>query len=127
MGHDDKTPAPLTGDAAAIRDFAMGFPEAHEDFPWGERAIKVRKKAFVFMGSGGGSGEGFGLSVKLPHSNEYALDYPFTEPTHYGLGRHGWVSAKFGSGEALPMDLLRAWITESYKAVAPKTLAKLVD
>jgi predicted DNA-binding protein (MmcQ/YjbR family) len=37
------------------------------------------------------------------------------------------VSAKFGPGEALPMDLLRAWITESYKAVAPKTLAKTVD
>jgi hypothetical protein len=87
MGHDDNTPAPLTGDAAALRDFAMGFPEVHEDFPWGERAIKVRKKAFVFIGAG----EGIGLSVKLPHGNEYALDYPFTKPTHCGLGRHGWV------------------------------------
>ena len=123
MGTADKVPSALTGEAAEIRDFAMGFPEAHEDSPWGERAIKVRKKAFVFISAN----EGVGLSVKLPHSKDYALDYPFTEPTHYGLGRHGWVSAKFAPGEALPLDLLRAWISESYKAVAPKTLAKTVE
>ena len=23
----------------ALRDFAMRYPEAHEDFPWGERVI----------------------------------------------------------------------------------------
>jgi hypothetical protein len=32
-----------------VRAFAKGFPEAHEDFPWGESAIKVRGKVFVFM------------------------------------------------------------------------------
>jgi len=114
-------PASLDGAAAAIRDFALGFPEAREDRPWGERAIRVRDKTFVFMG--GGDGGPFGLSVKLPLSREFALDYPFTEPTHYGLGRHGWVSARFEPGRDLPDDLLRACITESYCAVAPKRLA----
>ena len=122
-GTDDKTPPTLSGEAAELRTFAMGFLETTEDFPWGERAFKVRKKVFVFMGAS----DGVGLSVKLPRSREFALDYPFTEPTHYGLGRHGWVSARFSPGAELPMDLLRAWITESYRAVAPKTLAKQVN
>ena len=38
----------------------------------------------------------------------------------YGLGDSGWVSVKFGPG--LPFDMLRDWIDESYRAVAPKKL-----
>ena len=121
----EKKPAKLTKAEDAIRKFALGFPEATEDFPWGERAIKVRGKAFVFMGGGGGAP--FGLSVKLPESKEFALEYRFTEPTHYGLGRHGWVSSKFEAGEDLPDDLLRGWIAESFRAVAPKTLVKQLE
>jgi hypothetical protein len=34
---------------AALRALALAYPESHEDFPWGHRAIKVRGKAFVFM------------------------------------------------------------------------------
>ena len=33
----------------ALRNAAMTYPEAHEDFPWGEVAIKVSKKVFLFM------------------------------------------------------------------------------
>ena len=29
---------------AALRKVALGYPEAHEDFPWGERVIKVKGK-----------------------------------------------------------------------------------
>jgi len=46
-----------------LRRFALGFPGAHEDFPWGESVVKVGKKVFVFLGRSGG---GLGLSVKLP-------------------------------------------------------------
>ena len=74
----------------------------------------------------GGGGSAFGLSVKLPASKEFALDYPFTSPTHYGMGKHGWGTARFAPGKVLPDDLLRAWITESYCAVAPKGLAAKV-
>ncbi len=103
----------------ALRDFALSFPGAHEDFPWGHRALKVKSKAFLFMGSEDG---GLGLSVKLPHSNSAALMLPFATPTGYGLGKSGWVSASFPKGQQPPMEMLRQWVDESYRAVAPKKL-----
>ncbi len=107
----------------ALRDFALGYPEAHEDFPWGERALKVKGKVFLFMGGAQG---GLGLSLKLPHSREAALMLPFATPTGYGLGKSGWVSAQFPKGEKPPLELLRQWIDESYRAVAPKKLVALL-
>jgi predicted DNA-binding protein (MmcQ/YjbR family) len=106
---------------AQLRKFALSFPEAYEDHPWGETVLKVRGKVFVFMGQGT---DGLGLSVKLPQSKEFALEYPFTKPTAYGLGKSGWVSAEFKKGEKPPLDVLKAWIGESYRAIAPKRLVK---
>lgn len=103
----------------ALRKFALRLPEAHEDFPWGERVVKVRKKVFVFMGHADGA---LSLSVKLPDSQTVALMLPFTEPTGYGLGKSGWVSAHFPAKQTPPEDMLREWIEESYRAVAPKKL-----
>jgi predicted DNA-binding protein (MmcQ/YjbR family) len=103
-----------------LREFALGYPGAREEFPWGERVVKVGKKVFVFMGKP--EGGGFGLSVKLPDSGAMALMFPFAEPTGYGLGKSGWVSARFEAGEAPPLEMLRAWIDESYRAVAPQKL-----
>jgi len=103
----------------ALRDLALSYPESTESFPWGHRVIKVREKSFVFFGGEEGS---IGISVKLPQSAEAALSLPFTEPTGYGLGKSGWVSARFPAGEALPVPILAAWIDESYRAIAPKTL-----
>jgi predicted DNA-binding protein (MmcQ/YjbR family) len=109
---------------AALRGFALGYPGAREDFPWGERVIKVGKKVFVFMGMA--DGDGLGLSVKLPASGPMALLLPFATPTGYGLGKSGWVSARFAPSDDPPLGLLREWIDESYRAVAPKTaIAKL--
>jgi predicted DNA-binding protein (MmcQ/YjbR family) len=103
----------------ALREWALAYPETHEDFPWGHRVIKVKGKAFIFMGHEHG---GLGLSVKLPHSNAAALMMPFATPTGYGLGKSGWVSADFPEGQKPPMEMLRQWLDESFRAVAPKKL-----
>ena len=105
-----------------LRDVALGYPDAEEAHPWGETVVKVRKKVFVFLGMPDGAD--IGLSVKLPHTAPMALLLPFAEPTGYGLGKAGWVTARFPAKTNLPMELLRAWIDESYRAVAPKTLLK---
>ena len=110
---------------AALRKHALGKPEATEHFPWGERAIKVKGKVFLFMF---GDPTRLSLSTKLPDSSGVALMLPFAQPTGYGLGKAGWVTAIFdGDGDAPPVELLCAWIDESYRAVAPAKLAKALD
>ena len=106
-------------EAALLRTFALGYPEAREEFPWGERVVKVKGKVFVFLGT---DGPDLGLSVKLPHSGVLALGLSFAAPTGYGLGKAGWITARFAAREKAPVALLRSWIDESYRAVAPKKL-----
>jgi predicted DNA-binding protein (MmcQ/YjbR family) len=101
-----------------LLEYALGLPEAWLDHPWGEDTVKVGKKVVVFFGVEGNSA-GFGIGVKLPQSGPLALAQPGVSPMRYGLGKAGWVSVTFGK-EALPYDMLRDWITESYRAVAPK-------
>ena len=119
---------PKTGSAGlrrisrALREFALSFPGATEDFPWGERVAKVKGKVFVFLGGDPVPGGPIGLSVKLPESGADALDLPFAKPTGYGLGKAGWVSARFEATDDAPLEILKGWIEESYRAVAPKKL-----
>src|SRR5215469_6263267 len=103
----------------ALRKYALGFPEAYEEFPWGERVIKVNKKIFVFLH---GDAKTLRVTTKLPMSYGAALLAPFAKPTGYGLGKSGWVTASFGKGDHAPLDILKSWIEESYRAVAPKKL-----
>ena len=113
--------SPLKKAEASLRDYALRFPEAVEEFPWDERVVKVRGKIFVFLGEIEGR---LRVAVKLPVSAEMALTLPFTAPTGYGLGRAGWVTARFAAGDDVPLDLVKEWIAQSYRAVAPKALLK---
>lgn len=108
----------------ALRKYALSFPEAHEDFPWGHRALKVRGKGFLFMG---GDEKVFSLSVKLPASADGVLLLPFASPTGYGLGKSGWVTARFTRTDKIPLEWIRSWIEESYRAVAPRRLVAQLD
>ena len=65
-----------------------------------------------------------GLTVKLPESGQMALTLPFASPTGYGMGKYGWVSAKFGPADAVPIDMIKEWIDESFHAIAPKPKRK---
>jgi predicted DNA-binding protein (MmcQ/YjbR family) len=119
------TPTTPKQAAAALRKFALSFPETHEDHPWGECAVKVGKKAFLFMRS---DKTGLSLSTKLVESNEEALEHDFAKPTAYGLGKSGWITASFGPKDKVPVALLERWIDESYRAIAPKKfVAQLAD
>jgi predicted DNA-binding protein (MmcQ/YjbR family) len=119
MHPTSKPPAALRKQIEVLRTRALGYPATREDFPWGHSAFKVKDKAFVFLYA---DAEGCSLSVKLPESNALALQLPFAEPTGYGLGKSGWVSAGFKATDKLPLSLLADWIDESYRAVAPKRL-----
>ena len=125
MDHDFMTQtAPLPRAGQSLRRSALKFPEAYEEFPWGHHAIKVRGKTFLFLGAHAGT---FSMSAKLPQSCSVALSLPFASPTEYGLGRSGWVTARFLLKANIPVDLLVEWIEESYRAIAPKKIVAQMD
>lgn len=106
-----------------LERFALSLPDAWPDTPWdGDPVAKVGKKIFAFLGTPASPH----VTVKLPDSADHALSVPGAAPTGYGLGRHGWCTVPVGTDEA-PLELLRDWIEESYRAVASKKLIAQLD
>ena len=106
-------PSPL----AKLLAFALTFPETREDHPWGETVAKVGAKVFVFLG-------GERITVKLDESHAHALSIEGGVPAGYGLGKAGWVTVPLAN---VPLDVLRDWVEESYRIVAPKRLVASLD
>ena len=100
---------------ARMRTFALSPPGADEEFPWGERVVKVNGKVFVFLGHDAESGPPR-MSVKLVESHGHAMAIEGAEPTGYGLGPAGWVNVPL-QAKGVTLDLLRDWIEESYRSL----------
>lgn len=108
-----------------LRAFGLAYPGAHTKSPWpGHLDLAVKDKTFAYLGL---EGEPFKISCKLPRSADHALMLPHTQPTGYGLGKSGWVSMSLPAGVTVPIELLEAWIDESYRAQAPKRLVAELD
>ncbi len=118
-----KSPLEAAEVRSGLREFALSLPGAYEDHPWGERVVKVNRKVFVFLGMDGSAEPGVGL--KLVTSHPMALAQPGVTPMGYGLGRAGWVWVLLGP--ETPLEMLRDWAIESYRAVAPKRLVAELD
>ncbi len=107
-----------------LRTFGLAYPGAHTKSPWpGHMDLAVNDKTFAYLSI---EGEPLSISCKLPRSSHLALMLPHAQPTPYGLGKSGWVSMQFPDGE-VPVDMLKQWIDESYRAQAPKKLVKQLD
>ena len=112
----------VAGVREKLREFALSLPGAVEDHPWGEDVAKAGGKVFVFLGSAGSRR----MTVKLDESHLHALSIEGAEPTGYGLGRSGWVTVPLRA-PGVSLGLLRDWIEESYRIVAPKRLLEELD
>ena len=110
-----------------MRAFALTLPGATEEFPWGERVVKVDGKVFVFMGMANETQPTVSLSLKLPVSGAAALESGFGKPTGYGLGKSGWVSLAYEGADRPDVRLLCRWVEESYRAVAKKRRTKELE
>jgi predicted DNA-binding protein (MmcQ/YjbR family) len=109
----------------ALREFGLAYPGAHTKSPWpGHADLAVRDKTFAYLSS---PGEAFSISCKLPYSSHTALALPFAQPTAWGLGKSGWVTATFTEKQSPPLELFKSWIDESYRALAPKKLVAQMD
>ena len=108
---------------AKLAEYALSLPAAQEDFPWGERVVKVRGKVFVFLGADAAVSE-HTITVKLDEAHEHALSIEGARPTAYGLGKAGWVTVPV---TGVGLRVLRDWVEESYRIVAPKRLVAELD
>lgn len=118
---------PLASDKALVelRTFGLAYPGAHTKSPWpGHMDLAVNDKTFAYLSL---EGEPFSIGCKLPSSCSVALMLPFCQPMAYGLGKSGWVSAQFPANKPIPVDMLKEWIDESYRAQAPKKLLKELE
>jgi hypothetical protein len=112
---------PVLTAAKVLEAHARGFPEVTSvDTSWG-RTFKVRGKPFLYLVRYYLT-PALGFSAKLPESGAEALRLAFVKPTAFGLGAKGWVTAYIESLAGIPLDVLRGWIDESYRAVAPAEL-----
>jgi predicted DNA-binding protein (MmcQ/YjbR family) len=107
--------------------FALTYPEAVLEHPWRHDALKVKGKTFATFGGEEGGHKEFSMSVKLPISSEMALTLSWVEPTGYGLGKSGWVTARLKPGSDFDLETMKGWIDQSYRAIAPKTLVKTLS
>jgi predicted DNA-binding protein (MmcQ/YjbR family) len=91
----------------------------------GRACRQGQRKVFVFLGHDEETGPPL-MTVKLVESHGHALALEGAGPTGYGLGRAGWVNVPLHAG-SVTLDLLRDWIEESYRIVAPKRLVAELD
>jgi predicted DNA-binding protein (MmcQ/YjbR family) len=104
-----------------LRAFGLAYPGAHRKSPWpGHDDLAVNDKTFAYLSA---AGEPFSMSCKLPFTAQEALKLPSTSPAAYGLGKSGWVAGRWSEKDMPPIDVLKDWIDESYRAQAPKKLA----
>lgn len=113
----------VAGVREKVLAFALTLPETTEDRPWEDDVVvKVRGRIFVFAGRQGSRT----IAVKLAESHAHALAIEGAEPTGYGLGRAGWVTVPLRApGVTIPV--LRDWVEESYRIVAPNRLVAELD
>ena len=112
--------------AEKLRRIALEYPETFEEAPWGDRVVKVRGKIFFSAGASAKE-KTLHVTAKLPLSGKAMLQRPNAEPTHYGMGKYGWVTFTYGSAAQVSERDVRAWIDESFRAVAPPKLVDQLD
>lgn len=119
-----KRKSQAAGNAAqSLRDLALQLPEAEEGIacagtPLEKRTIKVRGKAFLFLGSND-------LMLKLRDLLPEATEASVKASGQIKVGVHGWVTMT--NLDLVPLDQLARWLNESYRLLAPKQLAALLS
>lgn len=104
-----------------LRARALALPETSEGTSCVNRAFKVRKKNFLFVGE---KEERVRVMLKLDASLEEARAM---EDPRIEVGKLGWVTVRFAPDDVPDADLLADWVEESFRTLAPRTLVRRVD
>lgn len=107
---------------ACLREAGRAWPGVHGKSPWpGHDDLAVNDKTFAYLSAAGDPPK---ASLKLPFSAPELLERACATPTHYGLGKAGWVTLDLAAPDAPDLEALLLLLDESYRAQAPKRLVK---
>jgi hypothetical protein len=115
---------------AELAAYGLTFPEAALGSGWATlRALDVRKKTFVLFGDKAEPLDALTIVMKLPISAPMAETLPFVRPPRGWYKQHNWVTAHFGPDDDIfaEMPTLKGWLRQSYLAIAPKKLGRLLE
>ena len=109
--------------------YGLSLPETALARGWSvTRNLRVRDRMFAIFGDKGQPLDNLTFIVKLPISFEMVQDLSFVLPSRGWYRQHQWAIAFFGADDDILAELptLKAWLKQSYVAVAPKRLGRLV-
>ncbi len=101
-----------------LRAQALALPETSEGTSCVNRAFKVRKKNFLFVGEKAGQVR---VMLKLDGSLSDAAEL---QDPRISVGKGGWVTMLFDPDDPLDLELLSTWVVESFCTLGPKTVVK---
>ena len=104
-----------------LRDAAMALPEASEGQSCVNRAFRVGKKAFFYLGE-----KPAHIYAMLKLTTSYD-DAAAMDDARVDAGKHGWVTLRFQADDHPEVTTLEGWVVESYRALGPKRLVALLD
>ena len=104
-----------------LRTQALALPETSEGTSCVNRAFKVRKKNFLFVGEKDNS-----VRVMLKLSTSLDAAMALADP-RIGVGKTGWVTINFAPDDVPDTDMLSAWVIESFRTLGPKSVTRLLD
>ncbi len=114
---------------AELTAHGLTFPQTDVGPGWAlTRCLRVRGRMFAIFGDKAQPEDQLTIITKLPVSYEMVQDLPFVRPGSLWYRQHQWAIAHFGPDDDIlaERDTLRAWITQSYIAMAPKKLGRQV-
>lgn len=113
--------------------FGLQLPETDLAPGWATtRCLRVRGKMFCVFGAERHKADvrpdKLSIIMKLPVSAEMVQDLYFVIESEGWYKQHDWIIAQFGPDDDIlaEMDTLKAWVIQSYCAMAPKKLARQV-
>ena len=115
---------------AELTKFGLTFPETTAGPAWvPARGLYMRTKMFFVFGDKKDTPDQLTMIMKLPISAEMAQELPFVRPSGGWMKQHNWIRAHFGPDDDVlaEMATLKGWLKQSYTAVAPKTLGRLLE
>ncbi|MGE0748779.1 MAG: MmcQ/YjbR family DNA-binding protein [Rhodospirillales bacterium] len=107
-----------------LRAICLALPEATEKEAWGDPTFRVRDKIFAMEKRGDGR---VSVWCKAPEGSQMVLvgadPARFFVPPY--VGPKGWIGIRLDTGP--DWDEVAALVRRSYRLIAPKKLAALVE